>query len=102
MKCSFCNSTNTQAQISKTKRSRQGLILSAIAFCVVQFYYIYQIILNPATIILFLLTGLPIGILVAAIAFPFGLLIPTRTKVIFVCSDCGKITKAAKSKKESR
>lgn len=93
MICSHCNSTNIQSHI--TKRDKKPLVVKS--FLITYFVVLFLSIIIFA-IIDEALTGLIAGFFVLSpncgvLAIIICLLIPNKDEVVFICDDCGKITK---------
>ncbi len=92
MKCSYCQSENTQANIiRKDKKSRTTLAFVVPFLIVIVLVVIMGVIANMFWTSLFIgiVLAVPLGLVVSIIAR----IIPAKDSVVFICNDCGKITK---------
>ena len=95
MKCSYCGSSNTTPQLVNRDKTSRNALFFTIPFLITML--IFAILGFIAEV---LLLSLFVGFIFACILGFLGKLvskiIPKKHKVIFICHNCGKITKAKK------
>lgn len=92
MTCKHCGSSNTQSQmITKDKNSRNTLFFFVPFLIILISFAIMGAIAE--VLLLSLFVGFIVALLVGGIASIISRIIPVKQVVVFVCNDCGKITK---------
>lgn len=92
MRCSYCQSENTTSKIIKSNKSTRNFLVCFITFITVICLITIMGVFANVTLLSFFV-GFIIAIPISLFALIISCFIPVKDKVIFVCNECGKITK---------
>ena len=95
MECLYCGSSNTESKIIVTNKSSRNTLFFIVPFVVTILIFIILGIIAEV-LLLSSFVGLIVAIILGFIGSLISKIIPQKNKVIFICNDCGKITKVKK------
>lgn len=92
MQCSYCQSKNTTSKIIQRSKGSRNFLVFSITFLTVVIAMIIMGAIAEA-VLQSLFVGVVIAIPISLLALIISCFIPTKQKIVFVCNECGKITK---------
>ena len=95
MDCLYCGSSNAESKIIVTDKSSRNTLFFIVPFIVTILIFIILGIIAEVLLLSFFV-GLIVAIIFGFIGSLISKIIPQKNKVVFICNDCGKITKVKK------
>ena len=95
MKCSYCGSSSTESKIITSDKSSRDTLFFIVPFLATILIFIILGIIAEVLLLSFFV-GLIIAVVLGFIGKIVSKIIPQKNNVVFICNDCGKITKAKK------